>query len=439
MTPAGFDRRVALLAGVGVGVASAPALARIQVGASPRFLWGVATAGHQIEGGNVNSDYWVMEHVPGTYFKDTSGDACDSFSRWREDIALIRSAGLNSYRFSVEWARIEPEPGEFSDAALAHYRRICMACLEAGITPVVTLHHFTSPRWVAAMGGWEDFAVVDRFARYAETTARALAGVVDWFCTMNEPNAQVTSKVLQRKPWAAEPGLRAAAARAVGSDRFHMYFLGDSFKVRDVCLAAHAKGRDAIKAVIPHARVGMTLALQELTPGTGGEALYRRIFAEARAPFYAAASSDDFLGVQTYNKFETGTEDYLPAPADAMKDMFGYPTQPGALAAVVREAYTHAKVPIFVTEHGHNTHDDAQRIQHLRAAIGGLEAVIAAGLPVLGYLHWSLLDNFEWSSGYIPRFGLVAVDRKTFARTPKPSLKAYGSLVRNLRRNRPWA
>ena len=441
MTPEGFDRRVALLAGVGVGVgvASAPALARTRVGASPRFLWGVATAAHQIEGGNVNSDYWVMEHVPGTYFKEPSGDACDSFGRWREDIALIRSAGLNSYRFSVEWARIEPEPGEFSDAALAHYRRICVACLEAGITPVVTLHHFTSPRWVAGMGGWEDVAVVERFARYVETTSRALAGVVDWFCTMNEPNAQVTSKVLQRKPWAAEPGLRAAAARAVGSDRFHLYFLGDSFKVRDVCLAAHAKARDAIKAVIPHARVGMTLALQELTPGAGGEALYRRIFAEARAPFYAAASSDDFLGVQTYNKFETGAEDYLPAPAEAMKDMFGYPTQPGALAAVVREAYTHAKVPIFVTEHGNNTHDDAQRIQHLRAAIGGLEAEIATGLPVLGYLHWSLLDNFEWSSGYTPRFGLVAVDRKTYVRTPKPSLKAYGDLVRKLRRDRLWA
>ena len=435
--PASLSRREALLAGV--GVASAPAFARDRVDPSHRFLWGAATAAHQIEGGNVNSDYWVMEHVPGTYFKDPSGDACDSFVRWREDMALIRSAGLNSYRFSVEWARIEPEPGEFSEAALAHYRRICVECREAGITPVVTLHHFSSPRWVAAMGGWEDFAVVDRFVRYAERTARALAGVVDWFCTMNEPNAQVTSKVMQRKPWAVEPTLRAAAARAVGSDRFHMYFLGDSYKVRDVCLAAHAKGRDAIKAAVPGARVGITLALQQLTAGPGGESLYGRVFAEARAPFYAAASNDDFLGVQTYNKFETGPDGYLPAPADAMKDMFGYPTQPGALAASVREAYTHAKVPIFVTEHGHNTHDDAQRIQHLHAAMDGLETQIAAGVPVVGYMHWSLLDNFEWSSGYAPRFGLVAVDRKTFVRAPKPSLMAYGSLVRSLRRNHPWA
>ena len=435
-SPMNLNRREAILAGVGASSAAAFARDRVEPN---RFLWGAATAAHQIEGGNVNSDYWVMEHVRGTYFKEPSGDACDSLNRWREDIALVKSAGLNSYRFSVEWARIEPEPGEFSDATLAYYRRICVECREAGITPVVTLHHFTSPRWVAGMGGWEDFAVVDRFVRYAEKTARALAGVVDWFCTMNEPNAQVTSKVMQRQAWAVEPQLRAAAARAVGSDRFHMYFLGDSYKVRDVCLAAHVKARDAIKAAAPGSRVGLTLALQELTAASGGEPLYQRVFAEARAPFYAAASSDDFIGVQTYNKLETGAEGYLPAPADDMKDMSGYSAQPSALAASVRESYAHAKVPVLVSEHGHNTYDDTLRVQHLRAAIGGLAAQIDAGVPVVGYLHWSLLDNFEWSSGWTPRFGLVAVDRKTFARTPKPSLGAYGDLVRHLRRNHRWA
>lgn len=436
-SPGRLDRRRALLAGL--GAASTPVFARDMTAPVRGFLWGVATAAHQIEGANVNSDYWVMEHVPGTYFKEPSGDACDSFNRWREDLALIKAAGLNSYRFSVEWARIEPEPGEFSAAALAYYRRICVACREAGITPVVTLHHFTSPRWVAAMGGWEDSAVVDFYVRYVEKVARALGGVVDWFCTMNEPNAQVTSKVLQRQPWAIEPQLRAAAAKAVGSDRFHMYFLGDSYKVRDVCLAAHRKGREAIKSAAPGARVGMTLALQELTAGPGGEALYRRVFAEARTPFYEAAAGDDFLGVQTYNKFELGSDGYLPSPSDAMKDMFGYPTQPGALAATVSEAYAHAKVPIFVTEHGNNTAEDSQRVRHMRESIDGLAGQIAAGVPVLGYLHWSLLDNFEWSSGYTPRFGLVSVDRKTFVRTPKPSLGAYGTLVRSLRRNHRWA
>lgn len=218
-----------------------------------------------------------------------------------------------------------------------------------------------------------------------------------------------------------------------------MYFLGDSYKVHDICLAAHIKGRDAIKDAAPGAKAGLTLALQELSAGAGGNALYQRIFAEARAPFYAAASSDDFIGVQTYNKFETGPNGYLPTPAGAMSDMFGLPTQPGALAAAVREAWSNARVPVLVSKHGHNTNDDSQRIGHLHTSIEGLAGAIAAGTPVLGYLHWSLLDNFEWSAGYVPRFGLVAVDRKTFARTPKPSLVAYRNLIGQMRRHYRWA
>lgn len=143
--------------------------------------------------------------------------------------------------------------------------------------------------------------------------------------------------------------------------------------------------------------------------------------------------------MQTYNKFETGPDGYLTPPAGAMKDMFGLPTQPSALAATVREAWTHAKVPVLVSEHGHNTNDDSRRVDHLHASIEGLAGEIAAGTPVLGYIHWSLLDNFEWSSGYIPRFGLVAVDRATFARSPKPSLTAYRNMVGPLRRRYRWA
>ena len=432
-----INRREVLVTGA-AAAASAPAIARPLL-KGRGFMWGVATAAHQIEGNNVNSDYWVMEHVSGSYFKEKSGDACDSWNRWSEDIALVKSADLNTYRFSVEWARIEPEPGEYSQATLDHYRRICLACRKAGIEPIVTLHHFSSPRWVAAMGGWETPAVIDHYVRYAERTVRALGDAVRWYCTMNEPNAQVTSKVLQRKPWDIEPRLRAEAGRAINSDKFHMYFLGDSYKVRDVCLAAHEKARAAIKSAVPDAKVGLTLALQQLSAGPGGEPLYRRIFSEARAPFYASATRDDFIGVQTYNKFETGPEGYLAPPDGAMTDMFGLPTQPGALAAAVHEAWTHAKVPVLVSEHGHNTSDDEQRIRHLRASLAGLAGEIATGTPVLGYVHWSLLDNFEWSSGYTPRFGLVAVDRKMFVRTPKPSLAAYGALIGDMRRLHRWA
>ncbi len=431
---AGVSRRDALALAGSAAIAGTGSRAVAQSARDSRFLWGVATAAHQIEGNNVNSDYWVLEHLPDTYFTQPSGDACDSFNRWREDVALVNAAGLNAYRFSIEWARIEPERGEYSVAMIEYYRRLALACLADGITPVITFHHFTSPRWIAGLGGWENPETADHYARYCERAARGLGEALRWACTINESNAQVTSKVMALgKPWAIEPGLRAEAARRIGATRFHAFFLGDSFKVRDVCLAAHAKGRDAIKSVAPAAKVGMTLALQELSAGPGGEALYRRVFDEARAPFYAVAAHDDFIGVQTYNRFETGANGYLKAPASGEHDMFGQPTPPTALAAVVREAHEHAGVPVLVTENGINTADDAVRVRHLRASVAGLEAARAGGVPVLGYIHWSLLDNFEWSSGYVPRFGLVAVDRYTFRRTPKPSLYAYRDLVASRR------
>lgn len=183
-----LTRREALLAGAAVA-ATAPTLAHTAVKQNG-FLWGVATEAHQIEGNNVNSDYWVMEHVSGTYFKEKSGDACDSWNRWREDLALVKAAGLNSHRFSVEWARIEPEAGEFSQATLDYYYRLRVACLEAGIEPVVTLHHFTSPRWPrrswrrgrwpsARRGCWPCLALADRRAPKPKPFARASRS--NWF------------------------------------------------------------------------------------------------------------------------------------------------------------------------------------------------------------------------------------------------------------------
>ena len=435
-----LTRRDALFATALTAASAAGSPLRAVPARGSNFLWRAATAAHQVEGGNVNSDYWVMEHVPGTYFKEPSGDACDSWNRWREDLALVKTGGMNAYRFSVEWARIEPEPGEFSAATLERYRRICMTAREMGIEPVVTLHHFSSPRWIAARGGWENPEVADHFARYAEHAAKALNGAVTWFCTMNEPNAQVTSKVLQRKPWEIEPRLRADAAKAVGSDRFHMYFLGDSYKVRDNAIAAHKKGREAIRSAVPGAKVGLTLALQELVAGPCGEGLYQRIWDNARLPFYQAARGDDFIGVQTYNLSRTGPEGYLPAitPA-AERDMSGYDAPPSALAATVREAHRESGAPVMVTENGINTNDDSLRIRYLRSTIGELAKAIDDGLPVVGYMHWSLIDNFEWSAGYGPRFGLAAVDRTTFKRIPKPSLAAYRTLISDVRRAHRWA
>lgn len=152
------------------------------------FLWGVAGAAHQVEGNNVNSDTWLLEHTPGSPFVEPSGDACDHYHRYPSDIALIASLGFNTYRFSIEWARIEPEQGEFSYAALEHYRRMLAACHEHGLTPIVTYHHFTSPRWVAARGGWEVMANAELFARFCEQATAHLGDLIGAACTINQPN-----------------------------------------------------------------------------------------------------------------------------------------------------------------------------------------------------------------------------------------------------------
>lgn len=395
------------------------------------FLWGVATAAHQIDGNNINADYWLLENLASTGFPEPSGDACDSWERWPEDVALVRGMGLNAYRFSIEWARVEPEPGVYSAAVLDHYRRQCAACREAGLTPVITYHHFTSPRWIAARGGWENPETADRFARYCERVTRAIGDLVDWACTINEPNAQVTSYVVANgEPFAREAKIRADAARAVGSDRFHAFFQGNSLKVRDVTLLAHRNAVAAIKGVAPHIKVGIALALQDLSAGPGGEALYKRIFENARAPYYEAATGDDFIGIQTYNRMATGPSGYLPSAPDALLNDWGQDSDPEAIAVVAREVRAHCRAPLMITENGINATDDRVRVRYLAAVLRVVDRLRQEGPPLLGYIHWSLLDNFEWGSGYKPRFGLYAVDRTTFRRTPKPSAAIYSELIR---------
>ena len=398
------------------------------------FAWGVATAAHQIEGNNVGSDYWLLEHLPSTNFAEPSGDACDSWDRWADDVALLRDLGVSAYRFSIEWARIEPEEGRFSAAALDHYRRLCAALVDAGVRPIVTFHHFTSPRWLAARGGWEDGATPDRFARYCERSARALKDVMAVACTINEPNAQLNSYILRGdRPFDGEDAVVAEAKRALGSDSFGSYFMGDSYRVRDVCMEAHRKAVQVIGSAAPGVPTGLTLALQALESGEGGEALYGKLFEEARRPFYELCAGDDFLGVQPYNRFRTGPSGYHPARPGVDVDLWGHEAPPDVLEAALREAWRCCGAPMLVSEHGINTDDDARRLDHLVRSLDGLRACLTDGIPVLGYVHWSLLDNFEWRSGYRPRFGLYEVDRDTFVRKAKLSAAAFAALVREAR------
>jgi beta-glucosidase len=403
----------------------------------PEFLWGAATAAHQVEGNNTTSDFWLLEHTPGTGFREPSGDACDQWHRYREDLALLAALGFGAYRFSIEWARIEPEEGHFSLAVLDHYRRVLAACHEHGLVPFVTYHHFTSPCWVTADGGMTDERTADRFARFCERATAHLGDLIGAACTINEPNTPIlvshTLGLDGKGLEAFSAGGVAEAARRCGvaRERFQPFLLADAARTRDVLLLAHRKARDAIKGArrrdFP---VGVTLAMQDDQAVPGGEARRDRMRAEIYGAFLEAAREDDFVGVQTYTRKRWGEHGGLPGEDGVPTLVMGYELWPEALEATVRYAAREAGVPIHVTENGIGTRDDAQRIEYVRRALIGVGRCLADGIDVRSYFYWSLLDNFEWLFGYEPRFGFIAVDRKTQLRTPKPSAFWLGEIAR---------
>ena len=395
------------------------------------FLWGAATAAHQVEGNNINSESWVLEHLPGTFYAEPSGDACDAYHRYAEDIALLASLGFNAYRFSVEWARIEPEEGEFSFAALEHYRRVLTTCHEHGLKPVVTYHHFTSPRWLMRCGGWVDAKTPDRFARYCERVTRHLGDLMSAACTLNEPNlALVLEKLLpfafQELPWWAT----AAEAFGVTPDRLGLFQFNVNPQAHQVIQRAHRQAVEAIKSGPGDFPVGLTLALVDVQAAAGGEiqaAEYRRAMHDG---YLEQLRDDDFVGVQTYSRMLVGPEGRIAPPAGSELNQMGDEYYPEALGGTIRHAARVAGIPVLVTENGLASTDDTRRVEYFRRALRCVADCLQEDIDVRGYFCWSALDNFEWNSGYRPKFGIIAVDRETQQRTPKPSAAWLGAVAR---------
>ncbi len=400
-----------------------------------RFLWGSSTAGHQVEGGNVNADLWSLEWTTPSLFVEPSGDACDHYHRYPEDIAMMAQLGLNAYRFSLEWSRIEPERGYISRAALDHYRRMMATCLEHGITPVVTLCHFTTPRWFGGQGGWQSDDAVDRFGRFAAAATQHLGDLFGWVATLNEPNVITMMEHTgvipmgtsgQPLPTTTEPG----GTLGLGGYDPAGYRMGLVGVDVERMAALHRAAVDAVKSGPGAAKVGWTLALVDLQAAEGGEERTARARQAAQYDFLDVSQSDDWVGVQTYSRNVLGADGVI-RPADGVPVMqTGWEVYPEALGHTVRLASDRAGVPVLVTENGMATDDDGARLDYTRAALGGLADAMADGVDVRGYLHWTLLDNFEWMAGYAKTFGLVAFDRETFERTVKPSAEWLGRVAR---------
>lgn len=373
------------------------------------FLWGAATSGHQVEGGNVASDYWMREWTPNSGFADFSGDTCDHYHRYPEDIGLMGSWGLNAYRFSVEWSRVEPERGFFSRAALDHYRRMAETCHAHGIQPVLTLSHWSVPRWFYQQGTWLSSDAAERFGEFAERVTEHLGDLTSWVCTLNEPNLRHlvdTTSVAPTRPVAAEAKLATMAAM-------------------------HHSAKKAVKAVRGDINVGWTLALVDLWPAEGSEETCEQLRRASQLDWLEVSREDDFVGVQTYSREFIGPEGFVRRELDPSQTMdFGWELYPRGLEHTIRLSAEHSGVPVVVTESGCSTLDDTVRLAYTHEALAGVASCLADGIDVRGYLYWSLFDNYEWEGGYFTHFGLIEVDRTDFRRAVRPTAEWLGRVAR---------
>ena len=406
------------------------------------FLWGAACASHQVEGGNWNNDWWEWEHTPGSACVEPSGDACDYWNRYGEDLDLLARLGEGSiHRFSLEWSRIEPEEGEFSRVALEHYRRLCDAVVEGGLVPMVTFHHFSTPRWAARDGSWTNPAMADRLARFAEKAAAALGpDRLPWVCTVNEPGiVAMLGYVLAVFP----PGERDLGAQA---------------QVTANMVRAHARVLEAVKSVVPGARSGICLAFSDTVPHDPGDAasveFARGVRWVMEDVYVQALSTGEVTGLAGVEDFAVdgvvGTSDYVglqyyqrsvldPAspvftvaePPESEITLMGYASYPPGLANVLRRV-AGADLPVVITENGMATDDDRRRCAWIAAHLNVAHQTMTAGdVDLRGYLYWSATDNFEWALGYGPTFGLIGIDFEgDLARRPRPSLDFLGEIAR---------
>jgi beta-glucosidase len=393
------------------------------------FLWGAATAAHQVEGGNRWNDWWEFEQAGQLPFK--SGDACQHYELFERDFDLASGWGHNAHRFSIEWSRVEPREGEWDFGALEHYRNVVRALRRRGMEPLVTLHHFTNPAWFARAGGWVARRSVERFARYAEFIVGHLKNEIRWWITINEPTVYVKHAFV-RGDW---PPCRrnswGAAWRAM----------------RNMC-RAHTVAFDVLHRHRPDAMVGFAHSAPLIMARQPPRAVDRiaasvRDFVLNRAPVALAGGVSrkrfDFIGLNYYSRslvYWNVRGAAMLFGRDWLEDDQGKPRQfnemgweiyPQGLKQQLRR-FARYGVPLVVTENGIATTDEQLRTDYLRTHLRCLAEALSEGIPVLGYCYWTLMDNFEWTLGTGPRYGLAETEFATQKRRPRPAA-AYFTAV----------
>jgi beta-glucosidase len=384
------------------------------------FIWGTATSAHQIEGNNTNSDWWEWEQSK-DYIKNNreyplepSLKACDSYNRYEEDFDLCVQLNNNAVRISIEWARIEPNDGEFSAEEIQHYRKVLEAAKERNLKTFVTLHHFTNPIWLSKKGGWANPSVAKKFERYAKYCAKELGDLIDVFMTINEPQVLLMMGYFKGvwPPNKVNP----------------LYF----FPVQFNMIMAHRKAYDAIKSVNPEYKVGIVKHIVWEETYSHKLHIIDQIF--TKFMYFMGTDSFlmfikgkmDFLGINYY--FTSRIKHLKSANTDDYVSDLGWWVYPLGLEKILLSMKKY-NVPMYVTENGLADSEDKLRGEFLRWMLTACHNAIRKGADLRGYFHWSLLDNYEWHHGFWPRFGLVNIDRENnLERKPRPSFYYYAKV-----------
>jgi beta-glucosidase len=427
-----------------------------------QFLWGAATSSHQIEGGNLNNDWWQWEKDGQIERKEQSGLATDHWNRFREDLKIAQDLKLNSYRFSVEWSRFEPQEGVWDENAILWYRELLRECEGRGLLPMLTLHHFTIPKWVADKGGvaWEGFA--PKFLEFTKRVVSSLGSRVPLWCTVNEPMGLAIGKYLGgfMPPATYNPELVSQAnrnlfhAHVLAYDAIHQGVTQREGPWKDVPLAVGFAHNmiDFLPARSWHPMERwMTLLCRNfynrswLDAVTGQKQHFGITGLLPNPPQLGIAlgrKTVDFIGINYYMKVylrwrfksnQPATSEVLPLalqfsePTDKVSEL-GWAVYPAGLGRMIRFVKTFG-LPIYITENGIADAHDKMRSSYLVSHLREVAKSIRDGADVRGYFHWSLIDNFEWIKGFEPRFGLVEINYENFQRLPRPSAELYRNII----------
>ncbi|MBC7387233.1 MAG: glycoside hydrolase family 1 protein [Cryobacterium sp.] len=422
------------------------------------FLWGTATAAHQVEGNNNHSDWWDWEKIPGKIkHGDVSGIACDHWGRFDEDLALMKALGANTYRLSVEWAKIEPKQGVWDEAAIAHYAEVVRKLLASGIEPMITLHHFTSPRWWADKGYWAWEGTAAAFGGYAKLVFERIAPNVRIFTTVNEPLVHLGAGYIMGIMPPEKKGFEHLQAPLLGMLRAH----AAAYRALHECASAHGKKIEV--GMAHHLRIFdpkhtwnpvdqlvskiMDAAFNTSVPNaleTGRIRVKVPGLLTIDEDIPGLANTQDYFGLNYYSRdlvtlgWKDGSLQPLPTvKKGALVNDLGWELYPEGFLRVLRRVAKHYPgKPIYVTENGLADAVDSRRANFIESHVSAMETAIGEGVPVKAYCHWSLLDNFEWIEGFEPRFGLVEIDYATLARKPRPSFQVYRDLIGRHRNDR---